>query len=80
VQFVVVSQLADVKLWLEVRDAGARTRSPLAGVVVKVIEETEERSEGGIGVVKVAREEGSHCAGLLIVVDGGLEASLLQVS
>jgi len=89
VQFVVVSQLADVKLRLEVRDVGARTRCSLAGVVVKVLEETEERSEGGIGVVEVARKEGSHCALLLvvvvvvvvvIVVDGRLEASLLQVS
>jgi len=56
VEFVEVSRLADIKLWLP---SGYSSSSlSLARVVVKVVEKTEERSEGGVGVVESSREEG----------------------
>lgn len=52
--------LAHIKLGLPVGEAGAATWGGaivLSGVVVKVLEEAEERGEGSLGSVKVALEE-----------------------
>lgn len=65
VEFVGVSDLADIKLGLPVQETcpTAIGLCILARVGVKVVEKTEEGSEGGVIVVKVAREE-SHRADL----------------
>lgn len=59
VELVSLGCLADIELGLPVREAGAAGAVVLAGVVVKVVKKTEERSEGGSVVVELAREE-SH--------------------
>lgn len=60
-EFVSFARLADVKLGLPVSDsaaAGTLVVVALAGVVVEVLKKAEERSEGGLGSVKVALKKG----------------------
>jgi hypothetical protein len=58
VKFVGVASLADVKLGLPMGHLGATTAIVgLAGVGVKVVEETEERGEGGGVVVELGEED-----------------------
>lgn len=58
VEFVDVSRLAHIKLWLPSGHGGSATFLSLARVAVKVVEETEEGGERGVGVVESSREEG----------------------
>jgi len=76
VELVGVGDFADIELGLELRESSptAVLSTALTRVCVKVVEETEERGEGGVGVVNVAREE-SHCACL---VGGGFQGDLLE--
>jgi hypothetical protein len=76
VELVGVVNFADIELGLELRESSptAVLSSALTRVCVKVVEETEERGEGGVGVVNVAREE-SHCGCL---VGGGFQGDLLE--
>lgn len=52
-ELISLLRLADVKFWLPL--GNGTSTSVLTRVVVKVIEETEEGSEGGVGFVEFAR-------------------------
>lgn len=66
VKLIGILDLADIELGLEGRDvvavgaAGGAVLTALAGIVVEVLQKTEERSEGGVRVVEVAGEESGH--------------------
>ena len=77
-ELVGIFSLADVEFGLPGRQgSSAATLSlSLTRVVVEVVKEAEERSEGGVSVVERSREEGGHCACLF---GDGVESSVLQV-
>jgi hypothetical protein len=77
VKLVGLSSLADIELGLPVAKAAAASAisvGSLARVAVEVVKKTEERGEGGVGVVEVAGEE-SHC----VCCGDGFKSEVLQV-
>jgi len=69
-ELIGLARLANVKLRLPAATALARTR-----VVIEVVKEPQEGSEGNVRVVKVASEE-SHCACL---VGSWLDSDKLEI-